>query len=380
MSRKMPPRMLGPLPATDVLLAGALAVFAVGGLLTGAVQEAPLAVTLPIAIASTLPLALRTRFPLCVASLVVLLSIVQALATGSPSGTLWSLLVFLVVAYTVAAERREGGALAGLAVVLGGQFAGEVLVSGNDYAFDTLVFGGAWLCGRATHKWRSQAMATKAHEQELARVAVVAERARIARELHDIVAHSLSEIAIQSDAAEAVLARAPERAAAPMLAIRSSARNALVDMRQLLQVLRDEGTDPQLQPTRGMEDVPGLVEGFRTAGLPVEFSIRVRVRMPAGIELAVFRILQEGLTNVRNHAGNVPTRVLVIQEGLELRIEVHNAGPSGSRPRADRLSTGHGLLGIRERVQAAGGVVETGPTCSGGYSLVSRIPLAGGLA
>src|SRR6185312_8177566 len=118
MSRKMPPRMLGPLPATDVLLTGALAVFAVGGLLTGAVQEEPLAVTLPVAIASTLPLALRTRFPLCVASLVVLLSIVQALATGSPSATLWSLLVFLVVAYTVGAERREGGALAGLAVML----------------------------------------------------------------------------------------------------------------------------------------------------------------------------------------------------------------------------------------------------------------------
>ena len=387
MTRQLLSPAWGRLPLTDALLALALCVLAVGGLLTGQVQEAPLAITLPVAAVSTLAVAVRTRYPIAVAATVSALALVQALFAGGVSSTLWALVVFLISAYTVAAECDEGWALAGLGLVLGGQFLGEWLDHGSDYAFDALVFGGVWLFGRGTRSWRMRATYAEQHRDDLAHVAVTEERARIARELHDVVAHSLSVIAVQADAAEAALAKEPARAAAPMRAIRDSAREALVDMRQLLHVLRAESESDgaaDLAPARGLVDLPQLIAAMRDSGLPLEVDLRPGDALSSGVQLAVFRIAQEGLTNVRRHAGAVPTTLAVTRDGTALRVEVRNGPPGGgavpSPLSTGSLSTGHGLVGLRERVHAAGGTLRAGATPEGGFELVVRLPLdaAGG--
>lgn len=378
MARLPLPRLLGRLPVTDVALAAALCAFAVGGLVSGQVDEKPLAVTIPIAAVATLIIAVRTRFPVVVAGAVSCLALTQAVLTGSASHTLWSLVVALVSAYTVAAERDEGWALVGLVLVMGGQFLSEWHDHGSDYAFDVLVFGAAWLFGRGTRSWRNQATFAEQHRHDLARISVTQERTRIARELHDVVAHSLSVIAVQADAADAALAKEPGLAGPPMRAIRASAREALIDMRQLLRVLRSEqdiDDTGDLTPARGIKDLPQLVVSMCDAGLPVEADIRADGALSSGLELAAFRIAQEGLTNVRNHAGDVPTRLVVVRDADALRVEVHNEGSPSAAVPTTTLSTGHGLVGVRERVLAAGGTLDAGPTDSGGFQLVARLPL-----
>lgn len=379
MARLLFPRMPGRPAISDVALAAALCFLAAGGLVSGQVHERPLGVTLPIAVVSTLGMALRRMFPVTVASTVSILAVAQALLTGSASNTLWALVVFLVSAYTVAAERDEGWALAGLGAVLGSQFVCEWLDHGTDYPFDTLVFGGVWLFGRGTRTWRKQATYAEQHRDDLARIAVTQERTRIARELHDVVAHSLSVIAVQSDAAEAALASEPDRAAAPMRAIRECAHEALVDMRQMLHVLRadqDGCEDEDLAPARGVADLPPLVAAMRDSGMTIDADIRPGVQLSSGTQLTVFRIVQEGLTNIRKHAGAVPTRLLVIGDGTLLRIEIRNDAPATTTAPVDPFSTGHGLVGIRERVRAVGGSLRAGPTPSGGFELIVGLPIA----
>ena len=373
-------RRIGRLPLTDAVLALALCVFAVAGLATGQVQERPLVATVPIAAVSTTVVAVRRVFPLAMAAVVSVLAVVQALAAGHASSTLWALVVFLVAAYTVAAECDESPALVGLGMVVGSQFLCEWLDHGSDYPFDALVFGGVWLFGRGTRSWRTQADHAEQHRHDLARIAVAQERARIARELHDVVAHSLSVIAVQADAAEAALLKEPARAVAPMHAIRDSARDALNDMRQLLHVLRaEEGSGPDLSPARGVDDLPQLIATMRDAGLGLEAEVAPIGPLSQGTELTVFRIAQEGLTNVRKHAGDVPTRLRIVREANEIHVEIDNDPPPGDRSedRPDQhqaLSTGHGLLGVRERVQAAGGSLRAGHTASGGYRLTVSLP------
>ena len=378
MARPLLPRALGRCPVADAALALALGVLAVGGLVTGVVRERPLALTVPIAVVSTLALAVRTRFPLTVVGIVSALAVVQALATGSPSQTLWALVAFLVVAYTAAAECDEGRALVGLGLVLVSQYLSEWLRNGVDYPFDTLVFGGVWLFGRGTRAWRNRAWYAEQHRHDLARMAVAEERTRIARELHDVVAHSLSVIAVQADAAEAALAREPDRAAAPMRAIRDSARDALVDMRQLLHILRadrDSDDEQDLTPSRGLDDLPQLIAAMQESGLRIRADIRPDGPVSSGTQLTVFRIAQEALTNVRRHAGAVGTEVRVARDLDTMRVEVRNDPPAGGPTPLQPLSTGHGLLGLRERVLATGGTLHTGATASGGYELVAVLRL-----
>jgi signal transduction histidine kinase len=378
MARLLLPRPLGRLPVGDAVLAAALCVLAVGGLLSGQIQESPWAITMPIAVVSTLAIAVRTRAPVVVAAVVSVLAVAQAVFAGGSSNTLWALVVFLVSAYTVAAERDEGWALTGLGLVLGAQFLSEWHDHGSDYPFDALVFGGVWLFGRGTRSWRNQATYAEQHRHDLARIAVAEERTRIARELHDVVAHSLSVIAVQADAAEAALGKHPDRAAAPMRAIRDSARDALTDMRQLLHVLRTEHDTEHpedLIPARGIDDLPQLIAAMRDSGLPLEAVVEPGGALSSGLQLAAFRIAQEGLTNVRKHAGDVPTHLVVARDADQLRVEVRNEPPPRTRVQETGLSTGHGLVGVRERVHAARGTLEAGPTASGGFDLIARLPL-----
>jgi signal transduction histidine kinase len=203
-------------------------------------------------------------------------------------------------------------------------------------------------------------------------IAVAEERARIARELHDVVAHGVSVIAVQADAAEAALEHDPDRAGAPLRTIRGSAHDALGEMRRMLGVLRagDEGSDHSPQP--GLAQLPALVEHAQAAGLPVTLEIEGSPRaVPASLDLTAYRIVQEALTNVRKHAPGAPTTVRVGWEAASLRLAVRDQGPgaNGADP------AGHGLVGMQERVRIHGGRLRTGSAVGGGFEVVAELPL-----
>ena len=234
----------------------------------------------------------------------------------------------------------------------------------------TFLITGTWVAGRVVHHRAEQARAAEATSGERAREAVSAERVRIARELHDVVAHSVSIIAVQAGAAEELVEREPAQAREHMASVRRTAREALVEMRRLLGVLREDEATYAPQP--GLARVEELLDDARTAGIPVE--LRQEGQRPAvapGIDLAAYRIVQEALTNVRKHAGPVPTTVTVRYSPDEIDVEVANApGSTGNGG-----GSGHGLVGMSERARVYGGSVEAGPDGSGGFAVRARLPV-----
>jgi signal transduction histidine kinase len=211
-------------------------------------------------------------------------------------------------------------------------------------------------------------------EREHARhVAVAEERARIARELHDVVAHGVSVIAVQADAAEAALQQDPARAEAPLRTIRGTATGALGEMRRMLDVLRpgDEGTEHAPQP--GLAQLPALLEHARAAGVYVELRVQGEPRdLPPSLDLTAYRIVQEALTNARKHAPGSPASVQVTWGPEELTLEIRDRGPGRSNG-AD--SGGHGLVGMEERVRIHGGRLHTGTAPGGGFEVVVALPV-----
>jgi len=199
---------------------------------------------------------------------------------------------------------------------------------------------------------------------------VAAERARIARELHDVVAHSVSIIAVQAGAAESLVERDPARAREHLGAVRRTAREALTEMRRLLDVLRED--EPAYAPQPTLATLAALVEETRRAGVPVEL---VREGsddpLPPGVDLAAYRIVQEALTNVRRHAGSAPTRVRIRHAAGAVEVEVVN-GPATSP--GEGPGGGRGLLGMRERVRLYGGSLDAGPE-DGGFAVRARLPV-----
>ena len=369
-------RRVAGVPVVDLLVATALLLYTLGAIVTGAVHEGPAWVTVPVAVLMCGSLLGRSRWPVTVTVVAVVAGVAQAVVGDSP-GTLSSLVIYLVLAFAVAAGREEGPAVLGLVVLVGGLWVQEWLDHSTNYLFTLLVFGTAWLGGRVLRGWHSRATYAEQHQHDLARLAVVEERVRIARELHDVVANGLSVIAVQSDAAEAALAKDPVRAAEPLRMIRAASRAALQDMRQMLTVLRpadDDGLDPEdLRPARGLADLPGLVAVMQGSGLPLTASLPDSSdQCPAGVGLACYRIAQEGLTNVLKHAGPVTTNLTVRVTDGGIEVLVHNEAAAAPPPAAP--GSGSGLLGLRERVHAAGGRLEHGPDTAGGFRLWALLP------
>ncbi|HET8614971.1 MAG TPA: histidine kinase, partial [Actinomycetales bacterium] len=318
------------LPVLDVGIAALLLVLAVGTTLGGGLDEGPLWLTLPVAVAMTGALAWRTRAPLATLAVVLLAGQVQALV-GEQPGSLWSLAVYLLATYSVAAGSTETWATVGGVAMVGVQWWQEWQEDGSDYLFVVLVFGGVWLLGRLVQQWQGRARRAELNQEERARLAVAEERARIARELHDIVAHGVSVIAVQADAAEAVLPHDPDRAREPIDVIRSSSREVLDEMRRLLQLLRM--ADPEGDPTTGhpapqpgLDQLHDLVAGVASAGLPVTLHDHrpgtERASVPPSVALSAYRIVQEALTNVLKHSGRVATTVVLRQNDQALEVEV----------------------------------------------------------
>ena len=334
-----------------------------------------------VALGSTLPLAWRHVAPVTAAlagSVVWLIPtegflflgyVVAALlffSVGTEVAPLWRLLAVTGV----------GMALGVVATVLGPE-PWPVAVG------SALAVGGPALAGRLMAHQRAQTAllrdltARLVQERATAeRAAVAEERTRIARELHDAVGHEVTVIALQADAAAAALAKAPERAAAPLDAIRRSAAEALAEMRRVVGMLR-AAEEEQLRPQPALPDVAALVEQSRAAGARVDLTLRPPARpVHASVELAAFRLVQEALTNARRHAPGAPVDVRVVGDDTEVRVEVVNSPPCTVRsPRTSDDGSGFGLVGMRERVRMLGGHLDAGPTDGGGFALTARLPL-----
>lgn len=366
-------RSLWGFPAPDVALAAVLCAIAVASVLTGNPDEGPLAVTLPVAIVSTGALLWRRRSPLVAAALVIVAGMAQTVLSQSP-GSLWALAVLAIVMYSLAAHLSEGLAAIAGAVLVAALLIEERLDNGVDYVFILLLFGGVWLLGRASRLWRGRVSTAERRQREAAHLAVVEERVRIARDVHDVVAHSLSVIAVQADAAQAALDSAPDRAAAPVRAIRDTARGALTEIRTMLDVLRTDDDDLPGRDSPGIAAIAGLVDAARAAGTAASLDVRLTdAPVPPAVDLAAYRIVQESLTNARRHAPGAAVAISLEQKPDRLTVRAVN-GPSVGVP-APAGGSGYGIAGMRERAAALGGRAAATATDDGGFEVTAVLPL-----
>jgi signal transduction histidine kinase len=334
----------------------------------------------------TLPLVARRRFPGTVLVLVVASGLAFAVLDLPPDilGV-----TILVAVYSVAAYGDRWVALAGLAVAEAG-LAAIQLTPGRTGAVTLVINMGvvaaSWLLGHFAHNYRAYAAGLEEQtaeleraREELARRAVVEERLRLARELHDVVAHAMSVIAVQSGVGAHVAKTQPKEAAKALAAIEATSRSALEELRRLLGVLRQEN-EPQgeLAPVPGLGDLDGLLAEVAKAGLTVRLQVEgTPTPLPAGVDLSAYRIVQEALTNVVKHAGPARAQVVVGYRDQDVRVEVTDDGRGTVTSVSDgRAGTGHGLIGMRERVQVFGGDLEVGPCPDGGFRVAARLPLA----
>ena len=292
----------------------------------------------------------------------------------------------LVAVYAVAAYRPPRRSLPVVAAAI---VAMVVAVGASGARFDTMagnaiVFAVVWLVGdrqrravaeAATERFRAAELAR--NREQLARQAVMEERLRIARELHDIVAHAMSVITVQAGTARVVMDGSPGVAREALSAIEDTSRQALAEMRRMLSVLRDDtagGPDALLSPARGLDDLDTLIETAAASGLRVDLSRHGEpVALPAGAELATYRIVQEALTNVCRHARASSASVVVRYQPSEVAVEIIDDGIGGNP-----ATGGHGLIGMRERAALYGGEVEAAPRPEGGFRVRARIPLEAG--
>jgi signal transduction histidine kinase len=386
------------LPASAWLFDSGLALVAAGlstGLFAELVDTAQPALPRPVValgymlvLLHTLPMAARRRFPLAVLATSVASALAFA-ALGLPPFFLGP--AILVPVYTVAAYCDRRASLAGLAAVEVALALAAVRLTGVGvelvaWVQFALIIGAAWLLGRFVGDRRVYAAKLEQRtaeleqaREELARRAVAEERLRLARELHDVVAHSISVIAVQSGVGAHVANTQPKEAAKALAAIEATSRAALTELRRLLGVLRQEG-EPQgsLAPVPGLADLDSLLAEVAKAGL----AVRLRVEgtpspLPAGVDLSAYRIVQEALTNVVKHAGPARAQVTIRYSDRDVTVEVTDDGRGAAAPTGDGpVATGHGLIGMRERVAAFGGDLKVGPELGNGFRVAARLPLA----
>ena len=252
----------------------------------------------------------------------------------------------------------------------------------GDWAFFTVFFGGPFVGGRIIryrrereHSLLDHATALELERDQNARDAVIEERTRIARELHDVVAHAISVIVLQARGGRRMLSSEPAETEAALDAIEHAGEQALAEMRRLLGMLRSADEELALAPQPSLSRIGDLADRLSSAGLPVEVTIEGEpVELPPGVDVSAYRIVQEALTNALKHAGPARARVIVRYRADELELEVVDDGAGNGAGGG----TGHGLAGIHERVGIYGGRLEAGRRPEGGYALRARLPLAVG--
>jgi signal transduction histidine kinase len=338
------------------------------------------------ALVSVLPLVARRRAPLAVTGVVALGVMGQTAVTPDLApGTFASFVATMICVYTLARLGRPLVVVAGLLAVTAAVVVTAVLqartvpIAPFEVVYPLVYFGlagglGAFVRQRAL---RLSAVEDRANVLEGAleretELATAQERTRIARELHDVVAHGLSLMVVQAEAAEEMLARDPAAAVAPLRRVQDTGRQSLAEMRRLLGVLRAAGVDnASTAPQPSLERIPELVGEAGASGLAVDVQVNgTPVDLPLGVELTAYRLVQEALTNTRRHADAAHACVRLAYAPGELRVEVTDdgRGPDGGRP-------GHGLIGMRERTALYGGRLETGPAPGGGFRVAAVLPI-----
>jgi signal transduction histidine kinase len=347
--------------------------------------------------AATLPLALRRRFPLAVlltsaaavaGEQLLVLDDVQELGCAEGSCLEKSMTVYvapLIAAYTVGARSSSPRAIAGTAAAVLITAIADAILFPEGITWFLLTYSGLFgmlaVCGHAvrTHRRNAEQLRTlterlRRERDALARLAVIEERTRLARELHDAIAHGVSVMVLQAGAAEHVMASAPEQSRQATRAVQDSGRSVLEELGHLLGLLHTDEEPSPRGPQPSLAHLNALVSEVREAGL----SIRLRVHgapngVSAGVDASAYRVIQEALTNALKHAGRARTAVSVHYEPTAVTLEVLSESTGASaRPTSDG---GHGLVGMRERVELYGGDLHVGPEPGGGYAVRARLPL-----
>ncbi|RIK15663.1 MAG: two-component sensor histidine kinase [Acidobacteria bacterium] len=384
--------------APDVVLVGALVMWV---LLTGAVLGGGAVL---LGLAQVLPLLVRRRRPLAAALMVAAACLLQVAFTDEPNP---ANVAVPIAVYSAAAfgDRRTSRTVLGLGLV-GALVAGldwavafggleQLLITASFQAMFMATFvGAAWVLGDVVRRRKEVVSRLQAQNRALARdqaqrtqLVAQGERAQIAREMHDVVAHSLAVVVVQADgalyAARQALDRPPaigpdraalERAADTLETLAETARTSLADTRRLVGVLRDEGAGAEFSPLQGLAYLDDLAQRVRDSGVPVDVVVRGRTDdLPRDVDLAAYRVVQESLTNVLKHAGPGATvDVDVLRTPAVLLVRVTDDG-AGAAPDAD--GEGNGILGMSERVEMLGETVHAGPRSRGGWEVVATIPL-----
>lgn len=352
------------------------------------------ALIVPIAFLLCLVIALRRRMPEKMLLLAAGLGVAQLVLNVQ---TMAADFAMLVIVYTVAATGARWSSRLALAMGLcAAPLAqtrwpqdGTALGNAAKAIFLTVPFALAWVLGDSIRTRRAyfaqleeRAARLEKEREAQAKVAVAAERARIARELHDVVAHNVSVMVVQADGAAYVLDTAPDQAKKALETISSTGRQALAEMRRLLGVLRtgEHKEVGEYVPQPDVEQIDELIEQCRTSGLPVDFKVEGTPRpLPSGVELTAYRIVQEALTNTRKHGGpntGASVRLVYFDDGLGLLVEDDGKGaPHELYEEGGADGQGHGLIGMRERVGMVGGTLDAGPRPGGGFRISALLPL-----
>ena len=370
----------------DGVILAALGIGLTGAVLGGREHkgpEGPLWFDVVALLVIVLPLLARRRFPFGAPAA---MGVAAALASFVDKTVVpYDGVTFLVgcaALFLAGTLRDRSQAVAGLAVAEG---VAAVVVHNDpnggvaNFVVASIIFGIVWAIAfgvgrKSVEADEAKERATRAEREreERARVAVADERARIARELHDVVGHSVSVMTVQASAVRRLLLPEQQREREALLVVERTGREALAEMRRMVGVLRRPEEAPALAPQPSLEHLDKLVAQAREAGLPVELRVEGdSVQLPAGVDLTAYRLIQEGLTNTIKHARATRAEVLVRYTGDHVELAVSDDGDgSGSGD-----GGGHGLVGMRERVSVYGGELEAGSTPSGGYRLRARLPI-----
>ena len=366
----------------DVAIAALLTAWMEGEVWAEHLHPAP--VVAPLMVVAGFALLWRRPYPIPVSLVLVVVMVAQALAGMTLHSAVSPVVAMFFASWSIGAYEERRRAILGLTVVVCGVWIGMAVSDlrgadhymGTDYPWIGALLLAPGVLGIAFGARTRTLRAAQARARELElerREAVASERARIARELHDVIAHSVSVMTVQAGAAEEMLKIDPGRAVDPVRAVQETGRQALVEMKRLVGVLREGDEEIGLAPQPGLAEVERLVEQVRDAGLKVELRVEGEPRtLPLGVDLSAYRVVQEALTNALKHAGGAPAAVTIRYGVRDLQVEVTDDGR-----RARVRDGGHGLVGMRERVGIFGGTFDAGPRESGGFAVRALLPLEG---
>jgi signal transduction histidine kinase len=408
-----PPRLSRPSWVFDAVLALALAGPTLGGLLAlqfGTAQPTTPSVTVPVfpdgpyrqglqhyavqpwpmfavwvvlALLIAFPLVVRRRFPLTVWWVVLGATLCFHLQPGmDPTFTLTACVVAAYSAVMHGPYRLLSniGVVAGAGVLVGARHDANLPTTGHSVVILILLIP-ITLAVNAVHQMQRRIKAVEAARETAARLALEQERSRIAQELHDVVTHNVSVMIVQAGAARRIMSTAPDRAQEALLAVEGGGRAAMSELRHVMGLLSMNGEPPdrcgrdeEMTPPPGLSQIPALADRVRETGIPIDLIVTGnRVPLPPGMDLAVYRVVQEALTNTVKHAVGAQVKIEIHYAPATLRVEVSDTG--GSPSASARTGNGRGLIGLRERLAIYGGRLETGRLALGGYRVCAVIPM-----